>query len=141
MLCCVPAAQVPDALLAEEAVQELMQERRPTLVPLPPHTAPSSSLEEALAASSSGDPAQGVRQLRLSNGVRVNYRVTDNEPRSAMLRLVASGGRAREGAGVGPTGSGVVAVGTRALSESGTVGSWQREQVGLHGAAALHGLS
>jgi hypothetical protein len=32
---------------------------------------------------------------------------------------------------VGPNGNGVVAVGTRTLSESGTVGSWQREQVRL----------
>ncbi len=33
------------------------------------------------------------------------------------------------GQGVGPNGNGVVAVGTRTLSESGTVGGWMREQV------------
>lgn len=46
-----------------------------------------------------------------------------------MLRLVAAGGRATEGEGVGPLGTGVVALGTRTLSEAGTVGSWSREQV------------
>lgn len=32
---------------------------------------------------------------------------------------------------MGPGGASVVAVGTRTLSESGTVGSWDREQVEL----------
>lgn len=65
----------------------------------------------------------------LPTNLQVNYRRTDNEPRGAMLRLVAAGGRATEGEGVGPLGTGVVALGTRTLSEAGTVGSWSREQV------------
>ena len=32
---------------------------------------------------------------------------------------------------VGPNGAGVVSVGVRTLNESGTVGSWNREQVEL----------
>lgn len=54
-----------------------------------------------------------------------------NEPRSAILRLVASGGRTCENPGAGPSGSGSVCIGTRTLSESGSVGDWQREQVEL----------
>ena len=122
---------------------------------------PGSSTAQAAA----GDET-GIVQLRLSNGVRVNLRHTDNEPQSAMLRMIATGGKAREGVhlrsltlmvprcqwegirllvgparcsdscswcmnageGAGPTGNGVVAVGTRTLSESGTVGTWEREQ-------------
>ena len=69
-------------------------------------------------------------QRRLSNGIRVNYSHTDNEPRAAMVRMVAAGGRALEGQGAGPSGTGVVSIGTRTLSESGTVGHWRRDQVG-----------
>lgn len=35
------------------------------------------------------------------------------------------------GEGIGPAGVGVVSIGARALSESGTVGSWQRSQIEL----------
>jgi hypothetical protein len=115
---------VPDALLPDEVVEALVAERRPRFVAL-----------DGSELSSVSSPAQpghgGVVQLRLSNGIKVNYRRTDNEPRGAMLRLVAAGGRATEGEGVGPLGTGVVAVGTRTLSEAGTVGSWSREQVEL----------
>lgn len=73
--------------------------------------------------------AAGIVQRRLSNGIRLNYCRTDNEPRAAYVRLVAAGGRALEGQGAGPSGTGVVSVGTRTLSESGTVGDWRRDQV------------
>lgn len=68
-------------------------------------------------------------QRRLSNGIKVNYCRTDNEPSAAMLRMVAAGGRALEGSGAGPSGTGAVSIGARTLSESGTVGSWRRDQV------------
>ncbi len=45
--------------------------------------------------------------------------------------MVACGGRSCEKGGVGPSGSSVVSIGTRTLSESGTVGHWKREQVEL----------
>lgn len=142
----MPPLQVPDALLPDDVAAQLTAARQPQFVPIPGLPAEEQAL--ALAGGAAGaqgepqagaqgpepvdghNPAAGVRQLRLSNGIKVNYRRTDNEPSSAMLRLVAMGGRAREGVGVGPSGNGVVAVGTRTLSESGTVGSWQREQVG-----------
>ena len=68
-------------------------------------------------------------QRRLSNGMKLNYCQTDNEPQAAMVRMVAAGGRAMEGQGPGPSGTGVVSIGTRTLSESGTVGIWRRDQV------------
>ena len=71
----------------------------------------------------------GIVQRRLSNGMKINYCQTDNEPQAAMVRMVAAGGRAMEGQGPGPSGTGVVSIGTRTLSESGTVGGWRRDQV------------
>mgnify|MGYP001806784600 CR=1 FL=1 len=73
------------------------------------------------------DPHSGIVQRRLSNGIAINYRYTDNEPRSGLLRLIANGGRIAERPGVGDFGR--VVVGTRTLSESGAVGPWAREQV------------
>ena len=64
--------------------------------------------------------------------MKINYCQTDNEPQAAMVRMVAAGGRAMEGQGPGPSGPGVVSIGTRTLSESGTVGGWRRDQVLLH---------
>lgn len=71
------------------------------------------------------DEATGVTLRKLSNGISVNYRHTANEPKGAVLRMVAKGGRSLETLG------GAVAVGVRTLSEAGTVGSWEREQVSL----------
>lgn len=73
----------------------------------------------------------GVVQRRLSNGVKINFLRSDNEPQAAMLRMVAAGGRSREGEGPGPSGTGSISVGVRTLSESGTVGPWRRDQVEL----------
>eukprot|EP01018_Ginkgo_biloba_P017112 Gb_12213 [translate_table: standard] len=67
------------------------------------------------------DKATGIVQLHLSNGVRVKYKITQNEAKAAVMTLVVSVGRA----------SGAVGVGVRTLSESGTVGSFCREQVAL----------
>ncbi len=75
------------------------------------------------------DPVTGITRRFLSNGMRLNYRHTTNEPKAGLLRVVFSGGRAAEAAGAGPGGSGAVAIGTRALSESGAMGEWRREQV------------
>lgn len=49
------------------------------------------------------DPDTGVVQLKLSNGIGVNFRRSVNEPQSAMFRLIASGGRACEGAPHSPS--------------------------------------
>ena len=61
----------------------------------------------------------GIVQRRLSNGIKVNYWYSDNEPQSVMIRVCAAGGRALEGSTPCPSGSGSVIVGTRSLSESG----------------------
>lgn len=130
--------QVPDALLPDEAVEALVVERQPRFVPVDGASAsgePAPRADGTVGAAGHG----GVVQLRLSNGIKVNYRRTDNEPRGAMLRLVAAGGRATEGQGAGPLGVGVMALGTRTLSEAGTVGAWSREQVGGRAAAGRPG--
>lgn len=44
------------------------------------------------------DPETGVVQLKLSNGIAINFRRSLNEPQAAMVRMVASGGRSAEGA-------------------------------------------
>jgi len=104
---------VPDELLSEEELDELVRARAPAIV------------------SSSVDEATGVHQRVLSNGVRVNYRVTNNEPGSAFLRLVVPGGRTAESPAPGPGGIGAAAVGFRTLQEVGAVGQWSRKQVEL----------
>ena len=207
-----PDIDVPDALLPPERLDELISQRQPAYVPLPGATAVSClpfscfclcCLPVCLAhfvnwacgrqccacllpqVDNTPDPATGVVRLQLSNGIKVNFRRTDNEPQAAMIRMVAAGGRACEGTstagtgrlrvpaadkllepttiittlphcacdfpyswivmyrrprtsaiscvgdGIGPGGAGVVSIGARALSESGTVGSWQRSQVEL----------
>lgn len=108
---------VPDRLLSEEELQAIMAERKPSFVPVEP----GASAEPAV------DPVTGVVRIKLSNGVTVNCKRTANEPRAAMIRLNAAGGRALEGAGE----FGAVSIGTRALSEAGTVAQWGREQVEL----------
>lgn len=113
---------VPDALLSDEAVATLVAERQPEFV----------AVDDVAGATPPPDEETGVVRRKLSNGIVVNYRRTDNEPRAAMVRVVAAGGRALEAPGVvGENGHGVVSVGTRTLSESGTVGAWSREQVEL----------
>lgn len=57
------------------------------------------------------DSFSQVYQRRLSNGIRINYRKTDFEPCSGLMRLAAPGGRMAENMGVGPDGFGAVVVG------------------------------
>jgi predicted Zn-dependent peptidase len=128
-----PDVDVPDALLPDERVEDLMAERQPHFVSVPtPSTISGSGSSDVDDSARPGpDPSSGVIQRQLSNGIKVNIRHTDNEPKAAMVRVVAAGGRAREPCSIGPNGVGSVSVGTRTLSESGTVGRWQREQVEL----------
>ena len=116
---------VPDDLVSAEDAAALVALRQPRFIPL-------DGVDGEKSATPAADPVTGIVTRRLSNGIVVNYCRTDNEPRGAMVRVVAAGGRALEEAGVvGAMGHGVVAVGTRTLSESGTVGAWSREQVEL----------
>lgn len=83
---------VPDRLISEAQLQDLLHKHQPRFVPVegsspsvsepPPYTTDASLAE---------DPSQGIMQLRLSNGIRVNARRTLNEPKAAMLRMVAAG--------------------------------------------------
>ena len=107
--------------MSEEEVEALVSQRRPHFVPLGGEGAPGSSTPEP-------DAHSGIVQRRLSNGLRINYLHTDHEPKACMMRLIANGGKACESMGVGPDGFGAVVVGSRALSEVGTVGKWPREQ-------------
>lgn len=117
----VEDVDVPDQMISDAELAAMLQKHEPHFVPV----------RGATEAETHPDPITGVVQRRLQNGVRVNYRETQNEPGAAVMRLVAAGGRAREKLEIGPTGLGSVAVGVRAASESGTVGPWKREQVEL----------
>ncbi|KAM7253324.1 hypothetical protein ACFE04_025942 [Oxalis oulophora] len=71
------------------------------------------------------DEETGITQLRLSNGIRVNYRISESEARTGVMRLIVGGGRATETR----ESQGAVVVGVRTLSEGGRVGNFSREQV------------
>lgn len=117
--------EVPDRLVSEERVLELMEQRKPRFVAVS---------DPAVDAEAGTHEATGATLRKLSNGISVNYLHTLNEPKGAVLRMVAKGGRAREAAhdsGDDAHPLGAVAVGVRALSEAGTVGPWEREQVDL----------
>lgn len=114
---------VPEFLVPDDHAMALMDKLNPTFVPVDPNSSDTKP---------PADPETGVIRRKLSNGIVINYRKTDNEPMGAMVRVVAAGGRALEERGVvGPHGHGAIAVGTRTLSESGTVGDWDRAQVEL----------
>ena len=76
-------------------------------------------------------------QRRLSNGVRLNYIVTDYEPGSAVMRINALGGRFVEPQEAGPAGAGVIGVGARTISEAGAVGQLTRQQLELFSISQL----
>lgn len=121
--------EVPEALVPSDRLAALMAERQPQYV----HLSEASTSTTAAGSPGATDAATGITQLRLSNGIKVNYRHTDNEPKGGLFRLVAAGGRSVEGSHTGHDGAGAVAVGTRALSETGTVGDWERQQVRVYG--------
>jgi len=114
--------ELPSELLPDEEVEALQARMQPRFVPLGGEGA-------AGPANPPPDAFSGITQRRLSNGIRINYRHTDNESKACLLRVIANGGRASEKLGAAPDGFGAVVVGTRTMSEAGTVGKWQREQV------------
>lgn len=113
--------ETPEHLMSEQQVEALVAERRPAFVPLGGEGATGSSTPPP-------DSFSGIVQRRLSNGVRINYLRTDHEPKACMMRVISNGGKAAERMAVGPDGFGAVVIGSRALSEAGTVGDWPREQ-------------
>lgn len=90
----------------------------PTLAPAPTPLLLTGETQPA------PDSFSQVYQRRLSNGIRVNYRKTDFEPCSGLMRLAAPGGRMAENMGVGPDGFGAVVVGeSRAATPTQPAGS------------------
>ena len=80
--------EVPDHLISDEEINRLMEERQPHYLPIEgqPKTPQLDS-----NAQPSDNPAEGILQFRLSNGIRINARRTLNEPKAAMLRMCAAG--------------------------------------------------
>ena len=113
--------EVPDNLIADSVLDGLVQDLKPSFVPL-------KGQEQIIHEP---DSMTGIVQKKLSNGISVNYCKTDNEPQAAMIRVVASGGRGIEKPLAATNGLGSVALGTRALSEVGAIGEWERQQVEL----------
>jgi len=80
---------VPEHLISEEHINNLMAERQPHYISESStgfHIEPKGDFLHP-----SDDPSEGILQLRLSNGIRINARRTLNEPKAAMLRMVAAG--------------------------------------------------
>ncbi|CAK9857354.1 unnamed protein product [Sphagnum jensenii] len=115
-----PELEVPTELVSPIQLASLHMQWQPRFVAV-------TDVADARNLSKYSDEATGVVQRRLSNGIRVNYKITQNEAKGGVLRLVVAGGRAQEKPGA----SGAVAVGVRTLSEGGAVGSFSREQVEL----------
>ncbi|CAK9190868.1 unnamed protein product [Sphagnum troendelagicum] len=115
-----PELEVPTELVSPIQLASLHMQWQPRFVAV-------TDVADARNLSKYSDEATGVVQRRLSNGIRVNYKITQNEAKGGVLRLVVAGGRAQEKPGA----SGAVAVGVRTLSEGGAVGRFSREQVEL----------
>ncbi|KAK3034043.1 hypothetical protein RJ639_032965 [Escallonia herrerae] len=112
-----PELEVPKELITSTQLQELRLKRRPSFIPL------STDVNTTKVY----DKETGITQRRLSNGIPVNYKITKNEARGGVMRLIVGGGRASE---TSETRGGVV-LGVRTLSEGGRVGNFSREQVEL----------
>lgn len=86
----------PVFLMQSDRVQRMVAEHRPHFVPVRPGG----------SATPAADPATGIVQRRLSNGVALNARVSDVEPQAALLRLSCVGGRVSEPSTSAPDGQG-----------------------------------
>ncbi|XP_023635499.1 stromal processing peptidase, chloroplastic isoform X2 [Capsella rubella] len=111
-----PELEVPKELITQSQLEELTVERNPCFDPIP-----GSGLTKL------HDKETGITQLRLSNGISVNYKISTTESRAGVMRLIVGGGRAAETS----DSKGAVVVGVRTLSEGGRVGDFSREQVEL----------
>ena len=107
--------EVPNSLLSDSELERILAEGRPAFVPFE---------EEPGMPLLREDAHTGIRQRRLANGLRVNYRQTTNEAKQCAVRLSALGGR-----GVHNGKGAAVALGVRTLLEGGSVGGFTREQV------------
>ncbi|AQL04847.1 Stromal processing peptidase chloroplastic [Zea mays] len=112
-----PELEVPKELITQSKLDELKLQHNPSFVPL-------TKEENAVKVF---DSETGISQRRLSNGISINYKITQNEARVGVMRLIVGGGRATEDS----ESKGSVIVGVRSLSEGGCVGNFSREQVEL----------
>ncbi|KAJ4963796.1 hypothetical protein NE237_023735 [Protea cynaroides] len=112
-----PELEVPKELISSSQLQELRLQMRPFFIPL----------SREVNTMKVYDDETGITQRRLSNGIPVNYKITKNETRGGVMRLMVGGGRAAESS----QSRGAVVVGVRTLSEGGRVGNFSREQVEL----------
>ncbi|CAN6440139.1 unnamed protein product [Victoria cruziana] len=108
---------VPKELISLTQLKELVMLHKPSF----------SHLCSKLSSPMVFDAETGITQLQLSNGIPVNYKITQNEAKGGVMRLIVGGGRANET----PDSRGSVIVGVRTLSEGGRVGNFSREQVEL----------
>ncbi|XP_031474223.1 stromal processing peptidase, chloroplastic isoform X2 [Nymphaea colorata] len=112
-----PELDVPKELISSAQLEELLMLQKPSF----------SHLSPKLSSPILFDAETGITQLQLSNGIPVNYKITQNEAKGGVMRLIVGGGRANET----PDSRGSVIVGVRTLSEGGRVGNFSREQVEL----------
>uniref|UniRef100_J3MG01 Stromal processing peptidase, chloroplastic n=1 Tax=Oryza brachyantha TaxID=4533 RepID=J3MG01_ORYBR len=112
-----PELEVPKELITQSQLEDLKLQRKPSFASL--------SKEENVVKIF--DNETGITQRRLSNGISINYKITQNEARVGVMRLIVGGGRATEDS----ESKGSVIVGVRTLSEGGCVGNFSREQVEL----------
>lgn len=112
-----PELEVPKQLITLTQLEELRSQQMPSFVPV----GPDANLTKVY------DKETGITQRRLSNGIPVNYMISENEAKCGVMRLIVGGGRAAEDLEK----KGSVIVGVRTLSEGGRVGNFSREQVEL----------
>lgn len=122
----VADVHVPRYLVAPSEVAQMMEEVKPRYIP------PSVPHSSATDMHPPVHEPSGVTVRRLSNGIRLNYRPTKNEPKAGFIRVTGKGGRMLEPLEAGPQGAGCVAVGIRTLAESGGLGPWSREEVEVY---------
>ncbi|KAI0496559.1 hypothetical protein KFK09_022879 [Dendrobium nobile] len=112
-----PELEVPKELITLSELEDLRLQRKPAFV----------SLSKEVEMIKRFDKETGIMQRCLSNGIPVNYKITKNEARGGIMRLIVGGGRAAETS----DSKGSIVVGVRTLSEGGCVGKFSREQVEL----------
>ncbi|XP_062165357.1 stromal processing peptidase, chloroplastic [Alnus glutinosa] len=112
-----PELEVPKELISSSQLQELRLQCKPSFIPLSAET----------NVTKVHDKETGITQSRLSNGIPINYKISNTEAQGGVMRLIVGGGRAAESS----ESKGAVVVGVRTLSEGGRVGNFSREQVEL----------
>uniref|UniRef100_A0A0G4HE29 Peptidase M16 N-terminal domain-containing protein n=1 Tax=Chromera velia CCMP2878 TaxID=1169474 RepID=A0A0G4HE29_9ALVE len=126
----VTSAILPDQLLSVEEVSSLSKRHTPrwTTLDLPKEDA--ENIQPYLSENGTlfEDRSLGLRMRQLDNGVKINFRPTD-EGAQAYVRILIPGGRMAEVEG--DMKAGALALGAKTLMEGGAFGSHTREQIEL----------